>query len=173
MKIFAGEKMTKKKLFYIIILFITVVCLLSSIFIPETGQLVLLKEFFTVLLMIILAVAMGKSLPSVFKSKKHLKSILVIFVFVILCFVAVFKTADIFKDIIAGTETITLYNCSIDRSPSIKFIWRQHYYLRGLDSNGTAYRFRISGNDYNNLKETDEVTVSCYKNTQRIVEFKN
>lgn len=69
MKIFAGEKMTKKKLFYIIILFITVVCLLSCIFIPETGQLVLLKEFFTVLLMIILAVAIGKSLTSVFKSK--------------------------------------------------------------------------------------------------------
>ena len=165
--------MTKKKLFYIIILFITVVCLLSSIFIPETGQLVLLKEFFTILLMIILAVAIGKSLPSVFKSKKYLKSILVILVFVILCFVAVFKSADIFMDIITGTETITLHNCSTDRSPSIKVFWRQHYYLRGLDSSGKAYRFRISESDYNNLKETDEVTVSCYKNTQRIVEFKN
>lgn len=165
--------MTKKKLFYIIILFITVVCLLSGIFIPETGQLVLLKEFFTVLLMIILAVAIGKSLPSVFKSKKHLKSILVILVFIILCFVSVFKSADIFMDIITGTETITLHNCSTDRSPSIKVFWRQHYYLRGLDSSGKAYRFRISESDYNNLKETDEVTVSCYKNTQRIVEFKN
>lgn len=165
--------MTKKKLFYIIILFITVVCLLSSIFIPETGQLVLLKEFFTILLMIILAVAIGKSLPSVFKSKKYLKSILVILVFIILCFVSVFKSADIFMDIITGTETITLHNCSTDRSPSIKVFWRQHYYLRGLDSSGKAYRFRISESDYNNLKETDEVTVSCYKNTQRIVEFKN
>lgn len=165
--------MTKKKLFYIIILFITVVCLLSGIFIPETGQLVLLKEFFTILLMIILAVAIGKSLPSIFKSKKYLKSILVILVFIILCFVSVFKSADIFMDIITGTETITLHNCSTDRSPSIKVFWRQHYYLRGLDSTGTASRFRISGNDYNNLKETDEVTVSCYKNTQRIVEFKN
>lgn len=165
--------MTKKKLFYIIILFITVVCLLSGIFIPESGQLVLLKEFFTVLLMIILAVAIGKSLPSVFKSKKHLKSILVILVFIILCFVSVFKSADIFMDIITGTETITLHNCSTDRSPSIKVFWRQHYYLRGLDSSGKAYRFRISESDYNNLKETDEVTVSCYKNTQRIVEFKN
>lgn len=65
--------MTKKKLFYIIILFITVVCLLSGIFIPETGQLVLLKEFFTILLMIILAVAIGKPLPSIFKSKKIFK----------------------------------------------------------------------------------------------------
>lgn len=157
--------MTKKKLFYIIILFITVVCLLSSIFIPETGQLVLLKAFFTVLLMIILAVAIGKSLPSIFKSKKYLKSILVILVFIILCFVSVFKSADIFMDIITGTETITLHNCSTDRSPSIKVFWRQHYYLRGLDSSGKAYRFRISGNDYNNLKENDEVTVSCYKNT--------
>lgn len=165
--------MTKKKLFYIIILFITVVCLLSGIFIPETGQLVLLKEFFTILLMIILAVAIGKSLPSVFKSKKYLKSILVILVFIILCFVSVFKSADIFMDIITGTETITLHNCSTDRSPSIKVFWRQHYYLRGLDSSGKAYRFRISESDYNNLKETDEVTVSCYKNTQRIVEFKN
>lgn len=165
--------MTKKKLFYIIILFITVVCLLSGIFIPESGQLVLLKEFFTVLLMIILAVAIGKSLPSVFKSKKYLKSILVILVFIILCFVSVFKSADIFMDIITGTETITLHNCSTDRSPSIKVFWRQHYYLRGLDSSGKAYRFRISESDYNNLKETDEVTVSCYKNTQRIVEFKN
>lgn len=173
MKIFAGEKMTKKKLFYIIILFITVVCLLSGIFIPETGQLVLLKEFFTVLLMIILAVAIGKSLPSIFKSKKYLKSILVILVFIILCFVSVFKSADIFMDIITGTETITLHNCSTDRSPSIKVFWRQHYYLRGLDSSGKAYRFRISESDYNNLKETDEITVSCYKNTQRIVEFKN
>lgn len=165
--------MTKKKLFYIIILFITFVCLLSSIFIPETGQLVLLKEFFTVLLMIILAVAIGKSLPSIFKSKKYLKSILVIFVFIILCFVSVFKSADIFMDIITGTETITLHNCSTDHSPSIKVFWRQHYYLRGLDSSGKAYRFRISESDYNNLKETDEITVSCYKNTQRIVEFKN
>ena len=165
--------MTKKKLFYIIILFITVVCLLSGIFIPETGQLVLLKEFFTVLLMIILAVAIGKSLPSIFKSKKYLKSILVILVFIILCFVSVFKSADIFMDIITGTETITLHNCSTDRSPSIKVFWRQHYYLRGLDSSGKAYRFRISESDYNNLKETDEITVSCYKNTQRIVEFKN
>lgn len=165
--------MTKKKLFYIIILFITFVCLLSSIFIPETGQLVLLKEFFTILLMIILAVAIGKSLPSIFKSKKYLKSILVILVFIILCFVAVFKSADIFMDIITGTETITLHNCSTDRSQSIKVFWRQHYYLRGLDSSGKAYRFRISESDYNNLKETDKVTVSCYKNTQRIVEFKN
>lgn len=165
--------MTKKKLFYIIILFITVVCLLFGIFIPESRQLVLLKEFFTVLLMIILAVAIGKSLPSVFKSKKHLKYILVIFVFIILCFVSVFKSADIFMDIITGTETITLHNCSTDRSPSIKVFWRQHYYLRGLDLSGKAYRFRISESDYNNLKETDEITVSCYKNTQRIVEFKN
>lgn len=165
--------MTKEKLFYIVTLFVIGVCLISGIFIPETGRFVLLKEFFDVLLMFCVALALGKALPAIYKSKKYLTAVLVTIVCTILCSVTILKSIDTLKDIVSGAETVTLYNCSVEQRTSLKGIWGQHYYLNGIDFDGTKYRFEISGNNYNFLRETDEVTVTCYKNTERIVEFKN
>lgn len=157
---------------YILLSVIAVAALIGVILVPETGSLTLLNEVFSILLMGIVTAMLIKALPAVFKAKKAFDILLVLSVVVVIGAVTCYKTFNTIRDFAAGPEQITVLNCDVDRQGGTKGIFSLNYYLQGEDSTGEKYRFKISASDYETLKGVDEVSVFCYKNTGRLVDFK-
>lgn len=159
-------------MFYIVLSCIAVAALICSILVPEIGKLALLNELFIVLAMGSIIVMFIKTLMALIIHRKISSILLVVAVVLTLCTVAGYKSIKTVKDLVSGPEWITILNCELEKRSTSRGVFSLNYYLKGEDSNGDAYRFSISGKEYDILNGEDEVSVLCYKNTGRIVEIK-
>lgn len=151
---------------------IIVVSFASVILIPEIGEYALLNEIFTIIGMISLIVMLVKSFVTIIQSKEIIKLLATGMVTIVIVLVMGSKSINTIKDVSSGPEWITISNCKVEKRNTSSNIYSLRYYLKGNDSKGNTYRFRISGNEYDSLNGKDEISVLCYKNTERIVEIK-
>lgn len=164
--------MRKQKIFYGIILFFVIACLVIYMCIPNIGNLVLVKEIIGIAIMILFEIAVLKLFFLIIKSKNYINIVMISFVFIIIASVVCLKGNDVFKDITSGPTNLTLYNCSVEKRSTLKGIFGLNYYLHGLDSEGEKYSFEISGSEFDALKGKREITIFCYMNTEKIIEVR-
>ena len=151
---------------------IAVAALIGSILIPEIGKFTLLNEVFSVIAMVSIIVMLINALIVLVGSKKISTILFVTTVVLVICLVTGSKSIKVAKDYIFGPEWIAISNCEMGKRNTSSGTFSLNYYLKGVDINGNEYRFSISGKEYSALSGDDEVSVLCYKNTERIVEIK-
>ncbi len=158
--------------FYIVLSSITAVLVLCSVIIPEIGKITLLNELLGIMVMGSVIVMLVKALIATVRSRKTLNILVLSAVVLVIGIVAGFKSVNVIKDVTSGPEWITISNCEVEKRNTSRGIFGLNYYLKGEDLNGDVYRFSISGKEFDILNGEDEVSVLCYKNTERIVEVK-
>ena len=151
---------------------IIVVSFASVILIPEIGEYALLNELFSIIGMIAVIVMLVKAIVSLIQSKEIIRLLATVMVTIVIGLVMCSESINTIKDVSSGPEWITISNCKLEKRNTSSGIYSLRYYLKGNDSKGNTYRFRISGNEYDILNGKDELSVLCYKNTGRIVEIK-
>lgn len=158
----------KKTLLYLLIA-VAIVGLIGMLLVPETGELTLWNEVFSICMILSVEILLVKSLIFMCRSKKYASVILVLATAIAIGVVLGAKTINVAKDVAVGPERVQLYKCELERRGTSRGIFSLNYYLLGIDHNGDRYRFSISAEDYDFLAETEEITILCYKNTERIV----
>lgn len=163
--------MKKIHVFYIASVAVLLLCFLLALVTPETGEMTLLNEVFTIGVFVVFEILLVRGCIAVVQSRKIGNILLIGTTIVIIGLVGGSKLVRTVKDVAAGPEYVTLYHCDVERQGTMRGIFSLQYYINGSDKNGEEYRLRISGQDYDLLQGINEVTVLCYKNTERIIGF--
>ncbi len=164
--------MKRMPLFYVVLSSVAAVSILCSIAIPEIGKFTLLNELFGVMVMGSVIIMLVRALIASMRSRKISNTLLLTVVILVIGIVAGSKSIKSIKDFASGPEWITISNCEVEKRSTSRGIFSLNYYLKGEDSSGNEYRFRVSGKEYDALNGEDEVSVLCYRNTGRVVEIK-
>lgn len=80
-------------------------------------------------------------------------------------------TKNTVLDIMNGSTTLRLTNCSVENSHTSRGIVSLRYYLEGTSEDGQEYKFMISGADCEALKRQNTVTITAYIHTKRVISY--
>lgn len=148
-----------------------IVFVLMGIFLPKTGELVLLDEICDTAIIWIVCLCV---VSFVFKrengggNKNVVKCILV-------CVCAVFLCAWSVKapllDMISGSTYSVLSDIKVSKSMTHAGVISLHYYLSGYNSQGEFVRVEISGGDYTHLSGRENVSLEYYRHTRRVLKL--
>lgn len=144
--------------------------LLAILFLPETGFSGILQEAFTISLFFIVAIYI---IYKLFHKQKNNKQALILGVLTSLLLIS-FSSWNLYKlsyDLINGPKTIHLTSLSRYHFIGLRGLISERFSLEGYDEQGNWYSFPISNDEYHQLETIQEITVTCYPKSERILEF--
>lgn len=163
------KKLSKIDWVYIVVI---IVCVLGELLLPATGKLVLLDELCGGVIVAILGLWFLKGTAITWSSCGWKNRILFSMLTVLMLGVSMILAKDAALDLIQGSTTVELTDCSVEKRSGSLGVIGLDYYLWGTDADGKEYRFTISGSDYERLKREKEVTVLGYVNTERVIAYR-
>lgn len=144
--------------------------LLAILFLPETGTGGILQEVATITLFFIVAIYI---LYTLFHKQKNNKQVLILGILTSLLFIS-FSSWNLYKlsyDLLNGPKTIHLTSLSRYHFIGLRGLISERFSLEGYDEQGNWYSFPISNDEYHQLETIQEITVTCYPKSERILEF--
>lgn len=146
--------------------------LLGTILLPETGVGGMFNEACMVGLFLIIAIYV---VFTAFHKRRDDKKALLLGVTVGLFFlvISVWGLWKIGTDLINGPETIHLTSVTRESSFGLRGLSSESYKLRGYDEQGAYHLLPISRKEYYLFEDVQEVTLSYYPRTERILHFIN
>lgn len=141
----------------------------SGLFLPKLGKFALVDVAFDNTVVRVLAIYIFLKVRKLDDGIK--KNVYGYIVCGILIVVSVWFTKNLVSDIMSGPEQILLYNIEVTKNQGSKGVISLHYYLEGVDSQGTRYKIEISSDDYSKMASSDTLVIKHYKNTRRLYDF--
>ena len=146
--------------------------IIGGLLLPVTGKLVLVDELCGGIAVLGTGLWLCKIAVNAWRAGNKKNGMLFSALTALLIAVSIVMAKDAVLDLMQGSTTVTLSDCSVEKRGASRGIISLDYYLTGTDEQGNTYTFEISGEDYMRLENKPSVTVEGYVNTGRVITYR-
>ncbi len=162
-----SERKIKK---YEIILCILVLAVIAAgLLLPKTGELVLLDELCSILVIWIVCIYVVVRVIHNWKTGEKSTKTAGVIIAAVCAELCLWFTKDLAADLVSGTKPVILTDIEVRESQAHTGIFSHHYYLLGTDPQGERIRVEISAEDSARMAGNKSAILVYYEHTRRAV----
>lgn len=136
------------KKFEVVLCILVLAAIAAGLLLPETGNLVLLDELCSILVIWIVCICVIIRVIHNWKTGEKSTKTAGAIIAAVCAAVCLWFTKDLAADLVSGTKTVMLTDIEVSESQAHTGIFSSHYYLMGTDPQGERIRVEISADDY-------------------------